>query len=89
MKCVICGNEIEDEYGHNPAPVKERGRCCTVCNTTVVIPLRLAAMTNGKKKIGILWGTHTDGFEGSIQDFEEELKKLGLDKHFKIVKEGE
>lgn len=39
--CVICNGEILDEWGHNPAPVKEDGRCCDTCNFTVVIPERL------------------------------------------------
>ena len=48
MKCCICGKEIElkvyeigsYEQGHNAAPVKE-GKCCSECNTLVVIPARL------------------------------------------------
>lgn len=40
-KCCICLKEIDDEYGHNPYPVKEEGRCCTECNKTRVIPARL------------------------------------------------
>ena len=39
--CVICKEEILDEWGHNPDPVKEDGRCCDICNFTVVIPERL------------------------------------------------
>lgn len=39
--CVICNEEILDEWGHNPAPVKEKGRCCDTCNFTVVIPERI------------------------------------------------
>tara|TARA_B100001094_G_C17639491_1_gene534355 strand:+ start:47 stop:244 length:198 start_codon:yes stop_codon:yes gene_type:complete len=37
--CSICGDDVLG-YGHNPAPVAE-GRCCDVCNTTVVIPTRI------------------------------------------------
>jgi hypothetical protein len=37
--CVICNQDIEG-YGHNAQPVKD-GRCCDVCNSTVVIPARL------------------------------------------------
>ena len=50
MECVICNGEIEQkkladgtvywESGNNAEPVKE-GRCCDVCNHTVVIPTRL------------------------------------------------
>lgn len=46
--CVICEKEISPiiqgefrwEDGHNAEPIK-RGRCCTYCNDTVVIPTRL------------------------------------------------
>jgi hypothetical protein len=43
-KCVICGDKI-DGYGHNPAPVKKRGRCCSFCNDIRVIPARLKLLT--------------------------------------------
>ena len=44
--CDICGGEIEIESsgwseGHNADPVVD-GRCCSTCNTTVVIPDRLS-----------------------------------------------
>ena len=37
-KPFVCG------LGNNPMPVKNVGRCCDKCNTTVVIPARLEAM---------------------------------------------
>jgi len=50
MKCCICGEEIDIQYGpdgepfwsegHNALPVKD-GRCCSTCNETKVIPARL------------------------------------------------
>lgn len=44
MKCSICQKEIENnngwDKGHNAEPVNN-GRCCDVCNATVVIPARL------------------------------------------------
>jgi len=41
--CVICTKTIgDDPYGHNPAPVKKRGSCCTRCNDEVVVPTRFA-----------------------------------------------
>jgi len=44
-QCVICG-EPYTGYGHNPEPIfpMSRGRCCDVCNATVVIPYRLGGM---------------------------------------------
>jgi hypothetical protein len=43
MKCSICQGEIENkngwDKGNNAQPVND-GRCCDVCNTTVVIPAR-------------------------------------------------
>lgn len=41
MKCCICGKKFV-EFGNNPYPVKSEGRCCDECNTTYVIPARLA-----------------------------------------------
>ena len=48
--CVICKGKIDIQYkpngamywdkGHNPWPVKDKGRCCTECNETKVIPTR-------------------------------------------------
>jgi hypothetical protein len=47
MKCSICGNEIENkngwDKGNNAEPVND-GRCCDVCNWTVVIPTRMKLM---------------------------------------------
>jgi hypothetical protein len=46
MKCSICGKKILPnafgwDKGNNAYPVND-GRCCDLCNTTVVIPVRLA-----------------------------------------------
>ncbi len=51
MKCCLCGKEIEKKYneqgimywdeGENAQPVA-KGRCCSECNWTKVIPARLA-----------------------------------------------
>jgi hypothetical protein len=36
-ECVLCHREIRDDpYGHNPAPLKNYGHCCSECNTRVV-----------------------------------------------------
>lgn len=40
LKCSICGEEHGDRYGHNAEPIND-GRCCAVCNATVVVPMRL------------------------------------------------
>jgi len=39
--CCLCDKEYTG-YGNNPAPVAEEGRCCDECNTTQVVPARLA-----------------------------------------------
>jgi len=41
-KCVLCGNRFRG-HGHNPSPLKQRGRCCNNCNN-LVIAARLNAM---------------------------------------------
>lgn len=49
LVCCICGNEINDPYGNNPAPVKEDGRCCNICNDTIVIPARIEELMKKKE----------------------------------------
>lgn len=39
-RCSICGNDLDDRFGHNAQPIND-GRCCDTCNATVVIPRRL------------------------------------------------
>lgn len=38
--CVLCEGQYKN-YGHNPAPLKDKGRCCDSCNSQKVIPVRL------------------------------------------------
>lgn len=45
-RCVLCGDQIEG-YGHNPQPVAQKGRCCTFCNDTKVIPTRISNLRRG------------------------------------------
>jgi len=42
-KCCICGNECENEWGNNPAPlpVKKNDVCCDECNANIVVWARL------------------------------------------------
>lgn len=40
-----CSNDI-GEYGYNPAPLMQWGRCCTVCNYRRVMAARMAAYIN-------------------------------------------
>ena len=52
MKCDICTGEIDVqangyEGGHNAFPISN-GRCCTKCNDTEVIPIRIAIMQSGR-----------------------------------------
>jgi len=35
MNCSICTNELQG-HGHNPYPLKYKGRACTDCNDLVV-----------------------------------------------------
>lgn len=48
--CVICNRQFHtfgtnpfqrDEYGNNPWPISNSGRCCNRCNNDFVIPRRL------------------------------------------------
>lgn len=49
FKCCICG-QTSIGFGNNPAPVKNNGRCCDVCNLTVVIPARIIASETEEAK---------------------------------------
>lgn len=42
MKCVLCDKEIKG-MGHNPAPLRDKGRCCDECNGRVILA-RLSAV---------------------------------------------
>ena len=42
QKCSICGAAMNNIHQtHNALPINE-GRCCSVCNDTIVIPARFA-----------------------------------------------
>ena len=47
QKCVLCGETFVG-FGNNPAPVKQldEGKCCDVCNDTIVIPKRIEQILN-------------------------------------------
>lgn len=47
LRCVLCGDEIYDGIGNNAQPVDD-GRCCDVCNTTIVIPRRIMNMVKSR-----------------------------------------
>ena len=54
-KCSICGDKIHPELisgwdkGHNADPIN-KGRCCSVCNDTVVLPQRMIHYFKNKQK---------------------------------------
>ena len=55
MKCVLCGEEITPEpitgweYGCNPYPLADHGRCCHDCDTRRVFPARIAEYERNKR----------------------------------------
>ena len=36
MKCVLCGEKIVGAC-HNPAPLANEGKCCSACNSKVLV----------------------------------------------------
>ena len=59
MKCCICEDEIKPQRnpetgqvvwtkGHNALPVRD-GRCCDVCNHSIVIAARLADLNRARR----------------------------------------
>ena len=47
--CCICGKEV-DEYGNNPFPVKDTGKCCNKCNIEKVIPMRISLLISKEEE---------------------------------------
>lgn len=47
FKCIICDELVTKEYGNNPWPVKDSGKCCDSCNFSAVIPARIDLYTAG------------------------------------------
>tara|TARA_B100001250_G_C19773734_1_gene778527 strand:+ start:379 stop:603 length:225 start_codon:yes stop_codon:yes gene_type:complete len=47
LKCSICEGEHDDPYGHNAEPINN-GKCCSVCNSDVVLPTRIRLMFSNK-----------------------------------------
>jgi hypothetical protein len=49
-KCVLC-DKFFDEWGNNPWPLAEEGRCCDDCNLNVIAArlLDMARRTRGGK----------------------------------------
>lgn len=48
FKCCICGETVH-EFGNNPFPVKDSGRCCDCCNYFFVIPARIELLNSAIK----------------------------------------
>lgn len=43
-QCSICGEEFEG-FGHNPSPLLPPDqRCCDLCNSFIVVPVRIMSM---------------------------------------------
>jgi hypothetical protein len=50
LKCCLCGSVIDDlRQAHNAAPLAS-GFCCEACNTTRVLPARIAALTPPQRR---------------------------------------
>ena len=41
-QCVICELEMSDnDWGHNPWPIVDGGKCCDACQNEHVLPARI------------------------------------------------
>ena len=55
QECSICSDKIYPEpvsnwdKGHNAYPVNE-GRCCSICNDTIVTPVRIMMFFKDKEE---------------------------------------
>lgn len=52
MKCCICKKEFEG-FGNNPFPIAG-AKCCDLCNSKIVIPLRLFYHSLDKQNVALL-----------------------------------
>lgn len=48
-ECCICGTKFQG-YGNAPWPVRDKGECCDICNTYIVIPERLKNLQKMKER---------------------------------------
>lgn len=48
--CCICGHKFLG-YGHNAEPIVSNGICCDKCNFTVVMPRRIAKLSEHEKNL--------------------------------------
>lgn len=51
MRCCFCKKDAGD-FGHNALPVMD-GRCCSKCNTEIVLPIRILRATNSSLLIAL------------------------------------
>lgn len=49
FKCCIC-KKYNKGFGNNPSPVRVRGRCCDLCNDTVVLNRRVELFNEIRNK---------------------------------------
>ena len=43
-ECVFC-YENNDDYGNNPSPITNKGRCCDKCNKRYVLVIRMCELS--------------------------------------------
>ena len=92
MKCCICETEIDNgmDY-HNPAPLGKSGDvCCTYCNITKVLPVRIEQtrkitmgrkiLVNINKQISLLNNNEINSVIQMIKNRRTELSMKGKNK---------
>ncbi len=57
LLCCLCSGLIEVQQsgyagGHNAEPLAQ-GRCCSVCNDTLVVPMRIQTFIDAAKAKGL------------------------------------
>ena len=40
-KCCMCGKPLAVREFNSPWPLREQGKCCDICNISVVMPARM------------------------------------------------
>jgi hypothetical protein len=79
--CSICGCSYRG-FGNNAAPIND-GRCCDDCNTSRVIPARIAGIQQAVRARGSSGEASLDHIGGELQAMNGTL--VGIAKHLKRI----
>lgn len=78
-KCCICDKPFEKpDFGCNPFPIADKGRCCNWCDSVLVNPARFTMMHHGHEvgSLGKQLVAQTQTFIWAHKESQELKKKM-------------